>query len=504
MANSVTTNIPATTYFGSQTVSLLLDPAVDTVSFTLNGIQPALSEYIAYDTLVPPNPFIAVTQDGKGRVVYDGGFPKFYNGNAPALGTPFASLSASFKYLYNALAWVANPTKVASGNNKILFLGDEPSTGNYPVKDAGAQGFLTSITNICSIAGFVPTIKDIGDYVGGKINSTLAELDAYCAVVMFSTAYTVGNPDLITQPAINDLLTYRSNGNGLIFITDHGSQVMTNVNQVKLTPQGDGFYATANRVISNFGAFFSGNFDRSPVNVGHLRTTYGDHPLYAGMTNDENIYAGPSESEVTVLTFPTYTQATVPSIPMTADGRYTIRILARMSDGSVQSFQYVFAIVTGGVIEVQNGSGTAITAINAGFSDNVTVFPVVFGTELGTLSGQVTVDGTKVADLLFTEAGGSVVTWLDGTAATHVNDGDIIRAEITSPFTYFVDVTVSRVQPDLTDKVSAASVIAALQPHYPTPNNKNLIQRAIEDTGHTYKGDFAGNVANLVVYFNRT
>lgn len=49
------------------------------VAYTLNGLPPALSEYIAYDTLTPANPFIAVTQDGAGNVVYDGGFPKLYN-----------------------------------------------------------------------------------------------------------------------------------------------------------------------------------------------------------------------------------------------------------------------------------------------------------------------------------------------------------------------------------------------------------------------------------------
>ncbi|WP_311965541.1 hypothetical protein, partial [Acinetobacter baumannii] len=78
-----------------------------------------------------------------------------------------------------------------------------------------------------------------------------------------------------------DLVTFRQQGGGLIFITDHGTNVLTNVNQVA-TAEGAGFYGTANRVIANFGAFFSGNYDRVPVNVGFLRTNYGDHPLYSG------------------------------------------------------------------------------------------------------------------------------------------------------------------------------------------------------------------------------
>lgn len=503
MANSVTTDLPPSTYFASQTVHLQLAGIVDVISYTVNGLQPTLSEYIAYDTLVPPNPFIAVTQDGKGRVVYDGGFPKFYNGVAPAMGTPFSGLSASFKYLYNALKWVANATKVAGGNNKVLFLGDTLSDASYPVKGIGPTGFKTAMEHICSIAGFVPTFRDISDYPGGKLNFTLAELDEFCAAVMFSTAFTVGNPDLITQPAINDMLTYRTNGNGLIFITDHGLGTLTDVNQVKLTPEGDGFYATANRVIANFGAFFTGNFDRSPVNVGFLRATYGDHPLYNGMTNGEDISAGGSESKVVVSTYPTYTQETVPPIPMTTDGRYTIRILARMDDGSVETYQYVFAIITGGVVEIRDGGGTPITQIDTGFGDNVTVFPVVIGSGLGTLSGQVTVGGVKVADLLFTEAGGSTVTWLDGTQVTHVNDTDIIRAEITSPFTYYVDVEVTRFQPNLDFTSSVPNVMELMREWFTDANVKSTIQQAVEATGNTYKTSFAQNVAILAAYMKR-
>lgn len=504
MANSVTTSLPPTTYLGSRTINLVLAGNVQSVSYTVNDIQPALSEYIAYDTLTPPNPFIAVTQDGKGRVVYDGGFPKFQNAYQPAPGTPFSDLTGSYKFLYNALKWVANPVKTAAGNNKILFLGDRIATDTYAIKGTTDTGFATSIANICSIAGFVPTLKDISDYAGGKLNCTLAELDAYCAVVMFSTAYDVNNIDLITQSAINDLLTYRSNGNGLIFSTDHGDNAITSVNQIRLVPDGVGYYATANRVIANFGAFFSGNYDRSSVNVGFLRSTYGDHPLYNGMADIENIFAGLSESRVVVATYPMYTPGNVPSIPMIADGRYTIRVLARLSDGTVETFQYVFAIVSGAVVEVKNVGGTVISSVDTGFADNASVYPVIYGAGLGTLSGQVTVQGVKVANMLFTEAGGSVVTWLDGTRATRVNDGDVIRAEITSPFTYYADVTVTRIQPDISTKISPASVAAILRPYFTPSAGKGTIQLAMETAGLVYNIDYGRNAAALATYLKRT
>ena len=35
---------------------------------TDNGIPPALARYIYYDSLTPPNPFIATVEDGKGNI----------------------------------------------------------------------------------------------------------------------------------------------------------------------------------------------------------------------------------------------------------------------------------------------------------------------------------------------------------------------------------------------------------------------------------------------------
>lgn len=501
MAN-VTTDIPPSSYLDAQTVHLILSSEVEYVSLTTNGAQPTLSEYIAYDQLVPPNPFIAVTQDGKGRVVYDGGFPKFYNVVAPALGTPFSGLSASFKYLYNALKWVANPAKVAAGNNKILFLGDTKADAAYPVKGVGPNGFQTAMTNIASIAGFVPTFKDVDNYGGSVLNPTLADLDQYCAVVMFSTAYTLGNPDLITQAGVNDMVSFREGGNGLIFVTDHGSSVLTDLSQIKTTPAGDGFYATANRVMANFGAFFSGNFDRSPVNVGFLRSTYGDHPLYNGMLDSESISAGGSESKVVVATYPTYTQATVPPIPMT-DGRYIIQLLARLNDGTVETYRFVFSIASGSVVEVRSIANQIITQINVGFANVATVKPAILGAGLGTLTGQVTVGGVKVADMVFTEAGGSVVTWLDGTPEFHVNNGDIIRAEVLSPFATHTDVPVTRFQPDLSKGSSPAAVMAMLRTFFVGSATQSPLQEAMQEIGVAYKSDYPRNINVLKDFLKR-
>lgn len=151
----ITPSITPQHYTGAQQVTWTGTPDIAAIAQSINDIPPAISEYIAYDTLSPPNPFLAVTQDGNGNVVYDGGFPKFYNPKAPGTGdTTFSSLSASFKFLYNALNFVANPTKVASGNNKVLVIGDAVTPSSYLVKGTGSSDFRTSLERLFAVAGY--------------------------------------------------------------------------------------------------------------------------------------------------------------------------------------------------------------------------------------------------------------------------------------------------------------------------------------------------------------
>jgi hypothetical protein len=299
--------------------------------FTVNGLMPTLSEYVAYDTLNPPNPFIAVTQDGRGNVVYDGGFPKFYNMSAPAAGTAFASLSGAHKYLYNALNFVSNKAKVNAGNRKVLILGDAIAAENYPVKSATPTGFYTTFVNVFAIAGYTPVFKDRADY-SGTLNPTLEELDGYCAVLLLSSDYSTPT-GRFTAAGVTAMVAYREAGNGVILITDHGPDIPD------VTTAANGaygaFFRTANQLVAEYGAFFSGLYDRTPVNVGFLRSTYGDHLLYNGMANTDNIAAGPSESRVFIANYPRYKPNELPKLELET-GCYNIQILTRLKDGTVE------------------------------------------------------------------------------------------------------------------------------------------------------------------------
>lgn len=271
--------------------------AVSSYAYSADPLSPlSISSYIAYDTLSPPNPFIAVTQDGRGNVVYDGGFPKFYNGSWNN-ATTFAALTAACKYLHNAMHWVANKTKVAAGNRNVLIIDDNIISQNYSVKNETiGNGFKRTLNGVCAVAGFTPHYEDSDDYAPDTYTPTLEHLEQFALVIVFGSRHR--SASTISDETVRNFVRYRENGNGIILITDHGVVV----NDISQAVQGTagGFFVNVNRIASQFGAYFSGDFNRTPVNVGFLRNTYGDHALYNGMTNEEFISAGGSESQVFV------------------------------------------------------------------------------------------------------------------------------------------------------------------------------------------------------------
>jgi len=154
-------------YKTDQTINIKKNTTVKNVIYTTDGKAPTLAKYIAYDNLSPSNPFIAVVQDGKGNVVFDGGFPKFYN-NQWGNWTTYSSLSDTFKYFANVLNFIANPAKVSAGNKKILFLGD--GTASYLINGTGEADFKKSINGICSVLGFIPTIMQSNNFANNIID----------------------------------------------------------------------------------------------------------------------------------------------------------------------------------------------------------------------------------------------------------------------------------------------------------------------------------------------
>lgn len=439
-------NIEPGHYSGLATLSLFGERPVSSVAFSENGPPPVISQYIAYDQLDPPSPFLAVTQDGLGNVVYDGGFPKFYNSKAPAESvTDFSGLSASFKFLYNALNFCANKAKVTQGNKNVLILGDRTAGWTYSVKSAladQANGFQTSFERLCAIAGFTPTFKVKEDYSANQLDPTTAELNNYCLVLLMSSQST--NTKLITDSAVANLVAFREDGNGLIVITDHGAVLNTEAEALAFDSYS-GFFNTANRLIVNFGAWFSGDYSRSPVNVGYIRSNYGDHPLYAGMDDSEDIFAGGSESEVKLAEVTSYSKWSVPPADVSASPYTLVNLLATKVSGALHSERWLYTNSAKALIDVVTQDGvssdsqlvTSKKHLQAALKSN---YP-----ELGDLTvsiynndrylGRATVSGET-----------NVFTWNGDTTAAKLEAGTL-RFEVSSPFVYSQSLPVTIQEP---------------------------------------------------------
>ena len=479
---TITPNVPPGAYMGPQTISFAFSGDITGVAITMNAPPPSISKYIAYDTLAPANPFIAVMEDGRGRVTYDGGLPKFYNSVNPSGSINFAALSSAGKYLYNTLNWIANPAKVAAGNKKVLFLGDSPvGSDSHQLKGTNPTGFLTAVTNICNVAGYVPTFKDTADYGGVNLNPTLAELEQYCCVVMFSTVPNNGT-ELITAQAINDMVTYRENGNGLTFITDHGTD-LTSIADVG-NGEKHGFFKTCNAVISKFGAYFTGFYNRVPVNVGFLRSTYGDHPLYTGLANTDSMPAGVSESKVVVTQSAIVAPGSVAPIAVNTAGLNIINVLATLNDGSLTTSRIVYNIQGQEFVfmkSVNRNSGIEETNAGVAWTDlagRMSVEPSVDGSTLGTVWGEILLRGKRIGEVHY--AGGvSNVYWYAGSAAnTPIHHADSLQLSISIPFSYSKSLTANRLEPSKLNKsISLSGLVSDDRTPYGITGAANMVKK---------------------------
>lgn len=503
---SVIPSIPPGRYPEASEVTWEFAQTVQQVAYTINGLPPVLSEYIAYDQLTPPNPFIAVTQDGRGNVLYDGGFPKLYNtqntsGNE---ATVFSELTPAQKYFHNAINWCANPDTVAQYGKRILILGDANEGENYNIIGTAGNHFRSTIEAICRVVGYTPTYRTRSHW-GTQIDCTLSEITQYACIFFFSTS----SPDVdrITDNAVQDILTYRSLGGGLIFITDHGAVIDDIENAWPVT--GGSFFRTANKIIRNFGAWFSGDYNRTPVNVGFLRDTYGDHPLYNDITDAESIYAGGSESRVFVNIIDTISPSEMPTIPIT-DGETRVQVLVRLEDGRVETYNLMYDVSQDiEILTFTDLNDVPVTEVGVGWDNSVALKLDVNGEGQATLLGGIYRNTTKIGEFRYDQNTGSRVTWYLGEGVpNYVDNGDRIRAVIEQPYTYEKSVLVHRNQLTPLTKVSTASVVKSLDPLLPEIQVRQRIAQALTEINKVqsvnYTRRHAANVQGLLQYMDGT
>lgn len=281
--------------------------------------QPTFAKNIAYDEF--NNPFLSVVQDGKGNVFFDGGFPKYYNNVWSPAYTTFGAMTNQLKLLYNAMKWCSEGNVTPS--TKILLFGDAAIGESYSVKDTGANGFATTMTNVAALAGFQLTIADRSDFTPTS-TITYEYLSQFSSIIfMSSMTLNIGTPRLNAE-SLTNIATFRQQGGGVAVITDH-----------------DVFQTLANQVSNLFGCSFSGNVDRNPVSVDTLVATYGMHPLWANMTG--SVYAGGSEG---IVTIPVNVPFNVVSdrISLTGPGYKTVYLTVSDTTGKVTTSAYSYAM----------------------------------------------------------------------------------------------------------------------------------------------------------------
>jgi hypothetical protein len=440
-----------------------------TIFQEVNG-DPSVAEILARDNLPAQNPFIAVVDDGLGRVVFDGGFPSFYNSRWTPV-TSFPQLTGEQQYLYNAMNWIVNEDKVRTGNTDILVFND--SVAGQPYDKAR---FDTLLDGVASIAGYTLTHTNRNEYsagsTAGTINIPFSTMDQYAAIFVFGT--DSGFTNRIDSNTASAFQSYREAGNGLFIITDH-----------------DTFQATPNAIANRFGANFFGNVNRSPVSVNFLRNTYGVHPLW--LNAQGNIRAGGSEGNISVTSTPAYTGGNI-SLP---DGLHTINVIARDDNtGDFTNFAFGYAVNVPNPITVN--------------VPNLTVLPeVTYDYFVDRIDGQNTdgiakVDNQVVGD--FTNTGTFSNTFdTTNTFPTDKLAGVRFEVESINPFQFANTQIVSRYTTTLNDVSLARNLrkLNTLELEQSTAESPARQLRRIKDlTGQTQQTvDVQDNLNSLRGYF---
>lgn len=298
-------------------------PVGTTVVYSTVG-DPVVVNTVAASAKYPPDkqPYVQTVEDGRGRLILDGSFPKFYN-NQWIGGATYNALNDREKAIANSFLFLLE------GRNKVLVLGDAPISGSYPVKGTGSNGFYTTLTSIASTLGLEMTIKDVADYANDLLNPSFSELMMYDMIFVMSSV--IQSSPSITNAASIAIAEARRNNIGVYICTDHGSDSPTS-----------GFYATANAILKNIvpDAAFLGRWDFSPgETVGFNKMHFGDSPLFDNL--DDSALMPASNSDSSVIQPPSIIHDLPLTIPI-GQGWTTIKfaVIAPNGDITFQSVGY--------------------------------------------------------------------------------------------------------------------------------------------------------------------
>ncbi len=405
-------------YTSPQTVTVS-GPAGYQVIATTDGNDPVVVKTVSSSNNYAPTeyPYVQTIEDGRGRAVFDGSFPKAYNSTWTG-ATSFAQLDAGQKLFHNSLKFVLN------GGTRLLALGDANATldssNGYYIKDAvGASGFAKTIAGISAILGVTSTVKDRADYAGNLLDPTYAELMNYDAILILSSRVVTVQPSTryITVAGCNNIAQARRQGLGVYVLTDNGPGPSGNTGRYP-----ENFYATANFVLEVITqANFQGYMDFSPgETVSYNKALHGDSPIFEGMADTDVVYASNSDSYVNqVIASP----VALPTNLSAPSGYTSMKFAVISPSGDVTFEQYGYNVGQPPIVELVDEAGTTISAWpQTNLRQRRVYFKYLPGT-FGNASGYVKVNDTVVGSFTGVGAGTITVDWLN-TEYTLIGTGN--------------------------------------------------------------------------------
>lgn len=251
---------------------------------TRNGTAMALSEsnsvkYVMHDPF--NNPFNAYLEDGQARVVFDGGFTKYYNSTFE-LDFPRTSsdpiCNSNIKiFTRNLLNWL-NPK---GRPKRVLLIGDkderhDPEYINFIVKQTSHwSGFGGPFPSHMRNLGWQVDVQYWWE-LGANPSPTV--FDQYAVVIYMSSQHLrLGHPEL-PETWAKSLQSSVKRGTGLFLITDD-------------VFNGYSYNVNGNVIANLFYAGFHGYVDREYVDIDASRVSFGDHPLIHEMGGRMKAYA---------------------------------------------------------------------------------------------------------------------------------------------------------------------------------------------------------------------
>lgn len=309
-----------------------VDVKVDYITEDITAIgSTGMMRVLGYDAFA--NPMFAM-YDGTGRVLFEPGFPKYYN-TANVNTTNPSQMTNTTLFLANCLNWLAE--KRASTTKQILVFSDAKTGEDYNLK----EWFNETFSNAASVNDYTVILRDRSNYAAETIQWSTEFLSNFAAVVFLGTApYN----NVIGEGVADNIYSFvMSSGGGLMLITDH-----------------DVFQLNVNEIAAKFGASFSGMVERTPQSFETLRSQSNNHPIFNGLTGD--FLAGYSEGIINVSEsefdyFKTQGTATIPA------GQSSVEVCVPLNPDSLtessETFKLVISNAVNGVIE----TGEAIATI---------------------------------------------------------------------------------------------------------------------------------------------